>query len=505
MTEEELVVRLKFQNDFETYAKHCLKIRTKDGGMRSFSLNKAQLYVNSKLEEQIKRTGKVRAIILKGRQQGMSTLVEGRFYWKVTHRNGVRAFILTHDKEATNNLFDMVQRYHANCPDIVRPSAGISNAKELLFDRLDSGYKVGTAGNKGVGRSSTIQYFHGSEAAFWPNAHEHAKGIMQAVPGIGESEVIIESTAFGVGNYFHSQWEMALANESEFIPIFVPWFWQPEYSIPVGEDFSLDDYETEIRDLYKLTNEQMSWRKNKIQQLSINGLNADKAFKQEYPCNPNEAFQMSGIESLIPTEYVVKGMQSTVEGIGPKIMGVDPAWTGTDRTSIVFRQGRKVYNLESIAHNPDVMVLTGKLYTLIKKENPNAVFIDVTGGLGAGIVDRLKEMGCNQVKGVNSSQSPLNGDIYANKRAEMWCEMKKWLIEEVVELPKKESLHKDLCSITADPNSSGKVILESKKSLQKRGIRSPDEGDALALTFSFPCANNSTNLVKNLLNPTIRL
>jgi len=222
MTPEETEIRRKLRDNFPHYASRCLNIRTKAGKVERLELNAAQLLIHERIEAQRAETGKVRAIILKGRQQGCSTYVEARYYWRVTHRSGVRAFILTHEAEATNNLFDMAVRYHENCPDPVRPSTGAANAKELIFDKLDSGYKVGTAGTKGVGRSSTIQYFHGSEVGFWPFAHEHAAGVMQAIPDAPDTEVILESTANGVGNFYHEQWTKAVAGESEFIAIFVP-------------------------------------------------------------------------------------------------------------------------------------------------------------------------------------------------------------------------------------------------------------------------------------------
>src|SRR5262249_59037905 len=93
----------------------------------------------------------------------------------------------------------------------------------------DSGYKVGTAGTKAVGRSSTIQLFHGSEVAFWPFADTHAAGILQAVPNEDNTEIILESTANGIGNFFHQAWRDAEAGKNDYIAIFVPWFWQEEY------------------------------------------------------------------------------------------------------------------------------------------------------------------------------------------------------------------------------------------------------------------------------------
>jgi len=185
--------RQQLKDDFEFYARNCLKIRTKHEGLQDFYLNEAQLYIHSRLEQQIKDTGRVRAILLKGRQQGASTYVGGRFIHKTTHNKGVRAFILTHDGESTNALFEMTERYYENLPLFVKPATSAANAKELHFGLLDSGYKIGTAGNKAVGRGQTIQYFHGSEVAFWMNASEHTKGIMQAVPDAQGTEVIWEA------------------------------------------------------------------------------------------------------------------------------------------------------------------------------------------------------------------------------------------------------------------------------------------------------------------------
>ena len=86
--------------------------------------------------------------------------------------------------DATNNLFSIVERYHDDCPPVIKPSTGASNAKELWSNKTESGYAVGTAGTKAVGRSQTIQLFHGSEVAFWPNAATHFAGVVQAVPDL---------------------------------------------------------------------------------------------------------------------------------------------------------------------------------------------------------------------------------------------------------------------------------------------------------------------------------
>src|SRR5262249_35093249 len=152
-------------------------------------------------------------------------------------RRGTRAFILTHMDDATNSLFGMAKRFYEHCPPVVRPSLKASNAKELIFDGLDSGYKVGTAGSKGTGRGETFQPFQGSEVAYWPNAQTHVAGARQAVPDEPGTEVILESTSAGRKGLFYEMCAAAMRGEGEYILVFIPWFWQREYRKPVPEGF----------------------------------------------------------------------------------------------------------------------------------------------------------------------------------------------------------------------------------------------------------------------------
>ena len=177
MEERERRIRLKLRDDFEHYAGKCLRIRTKDGSIAPLTFNAAQRYLHDRAEDQIKRTGKVRIIVLKGRQQGVSTWIEGRAYWKTTHRRGYRTYILTHQAKATDNLLKMARRYHQHCPDLVKPTT--ASPVNLNFPKLDSDYSIGTAGTEGTGRSETVQFFHGSEVAFWENAASHGAGALQ--------------------------------------------------------------------------------------------------------------------------------------------------------------------------------------------------------------------------------------------------------------------------------------------------------------------------------------
>ena len=471
--------------DFEFYARNCLFIRHKDDGqLVSLVLNKAQQYIHSKIEAQRKQKKRVRAIILKGRQQGCSTYTEARFYWRVTHRPGVRAFILTHEAESTSTLFDMAVRYHDNCPEFVRPSTEASNAKELVFGDLDSGYKVGTAGNKGVGRGNNLQYFHGSEVAFWPHAEEHAKGILQAVPRANETEIILESTANGLGNYFHQMWQSAESGDSDFLPIFVPWYWQEEYRADDVGSFEANDEEQSLMDQYGVDEGQLLWRREKVAELSVNGMDGYKAFKQEYPFTAAEAFQNTGEDGLIKPDDVMKARKTECIGIGPKVLGVDPARGGADRVGFAIRKGRRAWDVKGIATD-DTMKIVGRIVQMDDEEDFERIFIDV-GGIGAGVVDRLKEMGYNNIREVNFGSSATMDDKYVLMRDQMWGELNEWLKQDPVDIPDSDELHADLIAPGCDWHSRGRLTIESKRLMKKRGIRSPDLADALALTFAYP-------------------
>lgn len=503
---EAVEVRQKLKDDFEFYARNCLMIKTKSDGNKPFVMNKAQLYIHDRIETQRRETGKVRAILLKGRQQGASTYTEGRFIWRTTHNPSVSAFILTHEDDATQNLFTMSKRYYDNLPDHVRPSTSASNAKELKFDKLDSGFKVGTAGNKSVGRSQTNQYFHGSEVAFWPNAAEHAKGILQTIPDAPDTEIIYESTANGLNNFYHQQWKLAESGMSEFTAIFVPWFWQDEYRKKLPDEFVLSDEELKLKSQYELDDQQVFWMRQKIVELSADGTDGSNSFKQEYPMNAAEAFQTTGGEGLIGADYVMKARKCNVNVSGDLIVGVDPS-RGGDRFSMIKRCGRRAYDKRS--WTGDQVDSLGKAVSKCKqildevcpvaKKVPDMMFVDAGGG--ADIVDRLHELGYKgRVKAIYFGSTPLNDTKYKNKRGEMWGSLNLWLRDEnlEVQVPDDDELQADLCASPYYRDSHDRIILEKKEKIKKDYGFSPDDGDALALTFAEPLGPRKKVEVKNV-------
>lgn len=335
MDRHELEIRRSLKNDFALYAARCLKIRTKEGAVAALEMNTAQRFIHERLEEQKKRTGKIRALILKGRQQGCSTYVAARFYWKVTHRRGVKAFILTHLEEASKNIHQIVRRFHDHCPVAVRPHASVSSSRELLFDKLDSGYRIGTARSQGTGRSDTLQYFHGSEVAYWANAEEHISGVLQAVPDAAGTEVILESTSAGAHGLFYTLCAAAMKGESEYQFIFVPWFWQEEYGRQPPTDFALSREEEDYKNEFSLSNAQMCWRRSKTAELGNVW-----TFRREYPSTPEEAFHADRHGALWSRAVIAKGRKDKNDLPEMKriVVAVDPAMTSnrhSDETGII--------------------------------------------------------------------------------------------------------------------------------------------------------------------------
>jgi hypothetical protein len=284
------IVRKRLYDEFDFYSKSALKIRTKDGDIKSLNLKPAQRILQKAVEEQMAAEGKVRIIILKARQQGLSTYVGGYLYFNVSQRKACKALVVTHHSDSTRALFDMTKRYHENCPELLKPHTKYSSRRELTFDVLDSSYVVATAGGESIGRGETLTHVHASELAFWQKstALENWNGMTQAVPNKPGTAVFVESTANGVSGIFYDLWKGAIEGTNGYVPVFIPWYIDDEYREPVPENFDRTPDEKDLAKKYGLDDEQLMFRRRKISQ---NGIDL---FSQEYPAEPTEAFLTTG-------------------------------------------------------------------------------------------------------------------------------------------------------------------------------------------------------------------
>lgn len=277
------------------YIETYIKIRDKEGNIIPLKLNEPQLKYYNVIKKLYQQNKPIRIIILKARQMGFSTETESIIFKNVVTNHNYNAGIVAHKEDSTTNLFNMSKRMLEYLPDAIKPEQKKSNAKELVFNNangtgLDSKIKCMTAGGKGIGRSDTFTALHLSELAFWEgDKQDILLGLLQAVPNIPNSIVVIESTANGF-DYFKELWDKAVAGENDFYPLFVGWNELEEYRMQYS-GFKLTEEEKELQKLYNTSLEQLEWRRWCIKNNC--GGNIDK-FKQEYPITPEEAFLSTG-------------------------------------------------------------------------------------------------------------------------------------------------------------------------------------------------------------------
>ena len=299
-----------YRSDLGRYGADSLVIRTKAAALKPFELNRAQQIVHRKLSEQMRTTGRVRAIILKARQEGISTYTAARFFRRVTLYEQQSALVIADQRKRGQTLFQIYELFDRKLPEWIKPEKRWQRKGwSLQYDTpdgsgLNSQLLVETAKDATAGRGSTIQAVHASELAFWDNPEESWTALMQAVPDEG-SEVIIESTANGVGNMFWQLWQDSEAGDSSFMPIFLPWWIHEEYDRLLSKEAAADlestltEYEKSLVDqglefegeTIKLDLGRIAWRRATIR----DKLNGDEAlFRQEYPATAREAFLVSG-------------------------------------------------------------------------------------------------------------------------------------------------------------------------------------------------------------------
>ena len=295
-------------NSYSHYASNFLWIKTKGGALQKFTFNEAQQKIDNKILELQKKGDLLRIIILKARQEGMSTYSEG-YIFRASHLSpNNRSVIIAHEVESGTQIFNMCKLFYECLPPYFRPMTRHSNRKEIVFENpkkdqrydnpgLRSSVEVYTAGKFNVARGSTIHCLHASELASWPFPEDTVPALMPTIPKTPNSIVIFESTAKGVGNYFHSEWLRAKDGDSNFYPFFLSWFDLSEYSYPFRDEKSAihfletcNDEEKELLGKYGLSAEQLLWRRMQIKDLSGDV----ELFRQEFPSNDTEAFIVSG-------------------------------------------------------------------------------------------------------------------------------------------------------------------------------------------------------------------
>ena len=228
----------------------------------------------------------------------------------------------------------------------------------------------------------------------------------------------------------------------------------------------------------------------------------ETSFSREYLCDFNasaedQLISLSDSNAASNREYQDKDFMNA-----PKVLGVDPARFGDDRSVIIRRQGLKASDIVTF-RGLDNMQLAARVAQICDDWDPDAVFIDSGGG--AGVLDRLRQLDYDPVEVPFGGRATLEQQ-FVNRRTEMWWNMKEW-IEAGGWIPNDPMLRQELSTPTYWFDAQGRKVLESKDEIKKRlqGGASPDIADALALTFAYPVGKRLPLEVRSRLKPVSQL
>ncbi len=222
----------------------------------------------------------------------------------------------------------------------------------------------------------------------------------------------------------------------------------------------------------------------------------DIEVRQELLCD----FTASASDVVIPIDIVTEAAARSISPASvsgaPVILGVDVARYGDDNSVIQMRQGLWA-DKQILRHGLDTMTIAAAVASAIARYKPAATFVD-GGAMGAGVIDRLRQLG-HSVTEVNFGQAAIDHDRYANIRAEMYFKLLDWLKQGGC-IPNDPDLKAELTVTEYKFTSAGKIILQPKDEIKSLMGRSPDRGDALALTFAYPVAAPNVSARKMVAN-----
>lgn len=315
---ERELIRPLADGNFALYASINFCIKDKKMNRVKLELNNVQRAIDKKVLEIEALKKAVRIVVLKARQEGVSTYWQGRQMHKCIKRKNTNGLIVAHTASATSSILGKAKYMHEKMPTEEKPEIRASNAQEIIFDLgihykgdkigLGSRLSMQTAGSTSLGRSETYNTAHLSEYAFWEGTDDKTpsnqlSGILAAVPEIAGTEILIESTANGY-NDFKELWDDAVLGNNSWVPMFFAWFDSEDYTKKFDTDkekkdfiFNLTEYEEKLLTLRNningemVTLEQVNWYHNKLRSYTGNKVSM---MKQEFPSTPNEAFISTG-------------------------------------------------------------------------------------------------------------------------------------------------------------------------------------------------------------------
>lgn len=281
--------------DFGEFHKHLRIIDHHGQNLVPLVPHDVQWRVRGPIVEAERQGTPARVIILKARREGVSTITQATFFHRAATRRHVHTLTVAHAADSSSYLHEMTERMYANLPARLRPKLARKHAGLRLDFAHGSSMRVKTAGGDaaGIGRGFGGGLLHASEVAFWGDAKKSLLSLRQIVPPSPGTIIVLESTANGVGDPFHDEWQRAVRGESGYTPLFFAWFDYPKYRLPVPKGMRQESLDEDERILAAkgVSLEQLAWRRATIANECAGDVDF---FNQEYPDSPEVAFLTSG-------------------------------------------------------------------------------------------------------------------------------------------------------------------------------------------------------------------
>lgn len=420
-------------HNFEDYASKLLKIRDKEGKVVPFRLLPTQKVVMKKIKDQMAKKKPVRLVVLKARQQGISSLCVAFTFWKAVTTENYNAVVIAHDNRTSQRLLEVAGFMYDELPPKFKPMRRYRSKFEILFENpketgrqtnpgLRSRIEIKTAGHSVSGRGLTIHGLHCSELSSYESPDELVSSLLPAVPNYPSTFILFESTAslHPQGVWFKEFWDASNKGETPFEAVFIPWFANPDYKL-TGEvakawlEVPLDDYEKYLVEKYHVTPEQIAWRRYKISEFP----KGERQFVVEYPSEPEEVFLGLG-EPFIPKETSQRLLGAvappvvtlSIDNLSPSVDGELAVWEfpipgaiytvaadcasgyGSSNTAIqVVKVDLPYYKQVARASTPMDPVATAEALVKLARMYNEAMISVEANGVGAAVVALVRDKG----------------------------------------------------------------------------------------------------------------
>lgn len=446
------------QDDFDHLASKYLRFKSKEIiGFPTLKFNPVQTHLHAAMQDQWKRTGKIRMVFGKARQVGASTLIRALSFHRTAFRNHVNALLVAHSEPDAMELFQLDTGFYDALPMQLRPELKYRSKSKMEFTNRNSKLLVNHAQNMHVGASQMNHIVHLTEVSRYPNADQIQASLFPSISnakGKDCSIVVIESTSRFGGNWFKEFAEAAMRGDNEYEFHFVPWYKHDLYHAPVPKGFEPTPEERELLRQYQgLTLSNLAWYRLKRAEYVTNLI----LFRAEYPFNFAESWVMPAgtmrtfqedsityIEALLKpgTRYIpmAGGLKENIAGMIevwelPQAgvfydIGVDVSGGETDKADYTAIEVIRRDTLQQVAEmrvhiDPSSEEFFDITYWLGRAYNSGNMVVDITGGWGHALMSDLQKRGYPNIwqwrrrDDVKEKVSTRLG-FYYTKRDKMW-------------------------------------------------------------------------------------